>query len=200
MLQHKFLDASDHAALLEFFSYCTNKPDVTVKERQTWGWILSHLGKKDVYISTLVEGSTIVMMNCSYTINAMWDLKQNSLDEWVMGLTRSREKASRMPALEIEDMMEPVLRVMEAQNRKAFYISRLVPAHLDWSTIEEYTTRVHPRSLKIDSYDSRTVHLIRSPDRVNELPLMYQSMIAQDWPEHKQAAIIRHDLQYKYRK
>ena len=200
MIQHKFLDASDHAALLEFFSHCTNKPDVTTKERQTWGWILSHLGKKDVYISALTEGSLIVMMNCSYTVNAMWDLRQNSLEEWVVGLTRAREATFRVPALDIEKLIEPVLRVMEDQNRRTFYISRRVPAYLDWSTIDEYTTRVHPRSLKIDRYDSRTVHLISSTEKLSELSLMHQSMVAQDWPDHKQVAIVRHDLKYEYRK
>lgn len=193
-----------HVTLLdEFFDHCISGGEViSERERVAWSWARKNvlLGNPEAVVSVEVQDDKIELFSLCYTINAFWELQRNSIPEWVVGLTRARQKTNKIRKFDIERLIIPFMERMENAGRNAFYMSRLVPDYVNWSNIEDYIGRIHPLIGNITRYDARAIHILNCQEDLDTLPTMFRSMVPNSWPAHKKSVVIRHDLKYQHRK
>jgi hypothetical protein len=191
-----------HLPLLDEFKHHSWRNRMTQHEWNTWNSIEHEIykGSPGVYVSAeLNAAGNIDLLNVSYTVNSLWGLKRNSIGDWVIGLTRARDISTKVRTYQIERLIWPVMQIMESEGRFSFYMVRRIPSRVYWHNVEEYLTSRHPEIGNIDRYDSRAIHILKTPTELEKLPRLFQQLTPLEWPANRHIAILRHELKYKNR-
>jgi len=182
---HKFVDRSDING---------------DKERFSWNFFLQSLSEKkeDVIVSAEFDGSDIISASGCYSIAAAWNKSRNVIPYWVIGITRSLNSLTTIGD-RLDKLATPACTYFEDLGFTSLYMSRLVSKRVTYLNCQEYIDELVTK-LGTTRYDCRVEKLVDKLSDYSNLSNFYKLFSHNNWPQHKQLAIMRYDLKYSVRK
>jgi hypothetical protein len=197
MYTYRLIDYSEINSLRTFI----DRSDITGdKEKFGWSFFLQSLieKKEDVVVSAEFDGPDIISASGCYSIAAAWNRPRNVIPYWVIGLTRSLNSPTSI-GNRLDKLETPACAYFEELGFTSLYMSRLVSKRVTYSNCQEYMDNLVAR-LGTTRYDCKVEKLVDKLSKYNDLSNFYKLFAHDNWPEHKQLAIMRYDLKYSERK
>lgn len=196
MIEYRLAKESDQQSLFRFLGNF----QIGSRESTAWRFCFEHSknGSPDACVPLEFTDGEITSAICIYSISAAWEKEHCVVPFYVIGIYRATH--STTPLAKRTDVIGSLgTQIMEQNGLTTFYMTRLVPTTLNFSNCAEYINRRSSKLFGISRYDCRVEELLSSNFNFFKLPRMYQLITYDTCPKDKKIAILRYDLNHRYK-